>query len=116
LAPEGEREGAGERLRTGSRSPGYPIGQAVPVGLGFSFWAHLWGVLVRVKMHLRLIRLIKTYSTFYIAIGGREGVDAGEQLWMKCSINRSSHQLGACGVLGSLGLLGSVFHRTNCVL
>jgi hypothetical protein len=32
----------------GSRSPGYPIRQAVPTGLGFSFWAHLWAVLVGV--------------------------------------------------------------------
>jgi hypothetical protein len=49
LAPWGKREGAGKRLRTGSRSPGYPIRQVVLVGLGFSFWAHLWAVLVRVK-------------------------------------------------------------------
>jgi hypothetical protein len=59
----------------GSRSPGYPIRQAVPTGLGFSFWAHLWAVLVRVKMYLELITLIKTYSTFYIAIGGRVDLD-----------------------------------------
>jgi hypothetical protein len=25
-------------------------------------------------------------------------MDAGGQLWMTCSINRSYHQLGACGV------------------
>jgi hypothetical protein len=115
LAPWGKREGAGERLRTGSRSPGYPIRQVVPIGLGYSFWAHLWGVLVRRKMYLRLIRLIKTYSTFYMAIGGRDGVDGGGWVWMTCSINRTPHQLGAWGFGFAAGLtaLSSLYLKSD---
>jgi hypothetical protein len=37
LAPRGKWEGAGERLRMGSRSPAFPIKQAVPVQLGLAF-------------------------------------------------------------------------------
>ena len=37
LAPRGKREWVGERLSTGSRSPGYPIRQAVPIELGLAF-------------------------------------------------------------------------------
>jgi hypothetical protein len=45
LAPRGKREGAGERLRMGSRSPAFPIKQAVPVVLGLAFgyiWQRFW--------------------------------------------------------------------------
>jgi hypothetical protein len=109
FAGAGGRGGVGERLRTCSRSRAFQIRQAVPVGLGFSFWAHLWAVLVGVKMYLGLITLIETYSTFYMAIGGREGVDAVGQLWMTWSINRTSHQLGACGIVVAVGDIGHHF-------
>ena len=92
-------------MRIGSRSPGYPIRQAVPTRLGFSFWA----VLVRVKMYLELITLIKTYSTFYIAIGGREGMDGGGWICMMCSINRTPHQLGAHRFAVTIGDIGHHF-------
>jgi len=108
LAPWGKRGGVGEHLRMGSKSLGYPIRQAVPIGLGFSFWAHLWVVVVRVKMYLELITLIKTYSTFYMAIGGWEGVDGARWVWMMCSINRTNHLLGAWGISFAAGL-GSLF-------
>ena len=81
----------------------------MPTGLGFSFWAHLWVVLVGVKMYLELIALIKTYSTFYMAIGGQEGMDGGGWIWMMCSINRTPHQLGARGVAIAVGDIGCHF-------
>jgi len=96
-------------LKTGSRSLGYPIRQVVPIGLGFSFWVHLWVVLVRVKAYLWLITLIKTYSTSYMAIGGQEGMDAGRWVWMTCFINRTPHQLGTWGVGFVAGFTGLGF-------
>ena len=39
-------------------------------------------VLSRVKMYLGSIMLIKTLSTIYLGIGGRERMDGGGQLWM----------------------------------
>ena len=36
---------------------------------------HLWVVLVGIKLDLRLITLIKSYPTFYMAIGGQEVMD-----------------------------------------
>ena len=39
-------------------------------------------VLRRVKMYLGSIMLIKTLSTIYLGIGGRERMDGGGQLWM----------------------------------
>ena len=45
-------------------------------------WAHLVGLLAQVKLYLELITLIQTYSTLFIAIGGRDGMDAGGTHWM----------------------------------
>jgi hypothetical protein len=44
LAPQGEQERVLNHLRTGSRSPAFPIRQAVPVGLARGFAAGLAGL------------------------------------------------------------------------
>ena len=59
-------------------------------------------------MYLESIALIKTYSTFYMEIVGREGVDGGGWVWMTCSINRTNHQLGTWGIGFAAGL-GALF-------
>ena len=55
-------------------------------------WAHLVGLLAQVTLYLELITLIQTYSTLFIAIGGRDGMDAGGTHWMTHSNYRTCHQ------------------------
>jgi hypothetical protein len=63
----------------------------VPVELrfGFGFLGRLGAVLDQVNTYLGSIILIKTYSALFIAIGRRDGMDAGGIHWMTCSINRT---------------------------
>jgi hypothetical protein len=65
----------------------------VPVELGFGFWGRLGAVLDRVNTYLGSIILIKTYSALLIAIGRRDGMDAGGIHWMTCSIYRTCQAL-----------------------
>jgi hypothetical protein len=44
LAPEGEQEGAGKRLKTGSRSPGSKLGKRCQLGLGLGIPPGLIGL------------------------------------------------------------------------
>ena len=73
-------------------------------------WAHLAGVSDGIKLYLGSIIIIKIYPALFTAIGGWDGMDGSRRLWMRCSINRVSHQsqrLEIVLVVGDIGLLFS---------
>ena len=64
-------------------------------------WAHLAGVLGGEKMYLGSRIIIKINPALSLAIGGRDGMDAGGGHWMTYSINR--RRLGIVLVAGDVG-------------
>ena len=49
-------------------------------------WVHLAGVSGGEKTYSGSIIVIKIYPTLSLAIGGRDGMDAGGAHWMTCAI------------------------------
>ena len=63
------------------------------------------------KMYLGSITLMKAYPALFVAIGGRDGMDAGGVHQMTCTIYRTRQPLGAPGSLSLFGTLGLFFHH-----
>jgi len=78
LAPEGEQEEALNRLRMGSISPGFPIRQAVPLGLArarFCCWARRARFFMEKQMYYSRYNTYISILPFPVAPGRREWLD-----------------------------------------
>jgi hypothetical protein len=76
LAPEGEQEEAPNRSRTDSISPGFPIRQAVPLGLArarFFCWARWARFFMGEKKDYRKYNTFVFIVPFFSSQGGRNG-------------------------------------------
>ena len=66
---------------------------------------HLAGVSGGEKTYVGSIIIIKFYPTLSLAIGGRDGMDAGGGHWMTRSNYRTRHQPWLSGRLLAVGLI-----------
>jgi hypothetical protein len=71
-------------------------------------WAHRGWKIVYYKMYLGSITPMRTYPALFVAIGGRDGMDAGGVHQMTCAIYRTRQPFDFI-VLGLLGTLGLFF-------
>jgi hypothetical protein len=74
LVLQGEEEEVLNRLRTGSISPGFPIRQAVPLGLAqawFCCWARWARFLMQKKKYITCYSIFTYNSPFFVCRGRR---------------------------------------------
>jgi hypothetical protein len=85
LAPEGEQEEAPNRSRTDSISPGFPIRQAVPLGLArarFCCWARWARFFMGEKKDYRKYNTFVFIVPFFSSQGREEWMDGVGWVWM----------------------------------
>jgi len=111
---EGKAGGGGRACGNASQMSGFPIRQAVPVGLWARFcsWARWVCVFMVNNVYYTICNVFTCNLLFFKYLGRQEWVDGVGYVWMTVS------RLGRCSQLGwvlLLGALGSVFHDEKYV-
>ena len=65
-------------------------------------WVHLVGVSGGEKTYLESIIIIKIYPALSLAIGGQDGMDAGDT-WMMCAIYSTHDTWALAFIVGGVG-------------